>query len=146
MYKKRLDLHPSELLELRKQGYSNKDIANMLGICVQTVRNYIGRQDGHMNSLAAFEDKPKEKATIAPAEPAIPPFKPSVVIERYAVGDGEKALEIEIDHVGEAIRIETVDDTIDITYDQARELVRFLAWASDKIKPTKEEKSDEDNA
>lgn len=138
---KKLDITPSEMMELRKQGYSNRDIANMLDICVQTVRNYIGRQDGHMDNLEAFKDKPKpEKAVVASAEPAIPAYEPKVTSARYKVGD---ELDVEIDHVGETLCIETINSDICITFDEARELVRFLAWASDKRKPTKEDE-DED--
>lgn len=138
----RIGVTASEMLELRKQGYSNRDIANMLDICTQTVRNYIGRQDGHMDNLEAFKDKPKpEKAVAASAESAIPTYVPKVTSARYKVGD---ELDVEIDHVGETLCIETINSDICITFDEARELVRFLARASDKCKPTKESEN-EDN-
>lgn len=135
---RQLDITPSEMMELRNQGYSNKDIANMLDISVMTVRRYIGNQDCPYGSLAAFEDKPKEKKpTVASAEPPIPPYEPKVTSARYAIGD---VLEVEIDHCVEMMRIETNDGgAIDITYNQARELIQFLAWASDKVKPTEKE-------
>ena len=137
----RIGVTASEMLELRKQGYSNRDIANMLDICTQTVRNYIGRQDGRMDNLEAFKDKPKpEKAVAASAEPAIPTYVPKVTSARYKVSD---ELDVEIDHVGETLCIETINSDICITLDEARELVRFLAWASDKCKPTKENENED---
>lgn len=48
----------AEMLELRKQGMSNHDIAKSLDICYATVLNYIGKQDGKMEGLAAFKDAP----------------------------------------------------------------------------------------
>ena len=144
MYKKKLDLHPSELLELRKQGYSNKDIANMLGICDQTVRNYIGRQDGKMDSLKAFEDKPKAEAKAETPVEAIPPYQPKVTREEYILGDDELSATIiaTIRYDNERIKLETVGGCLSLTYDQARELVQFLAWASDRCKPKEGETSE----
>lgn len=143
--RKRLDITPSEMMELRKQGYSNRDIANMLDICIQTVRKYIGRQDGRMDNLEAFKDKPKpEKAVVASAEPAIPTYVPNLISEKYTLCGSCEALDVEIDHIGETLCIKTVNSGICITFDEARELVRFLAWASDKCKPTKEDEN-EDN-
>ena len=138
---RQLDITPSEMMELRNQGYSNKDIANMLDISAMTVRRYIGNQNRHMDSLTAFEGKPKERATMASAEPPIPPYEPKVTSAKYAICD---EIGVEIDHVGETLCIETINSDICITYDQARELVRFLAWASDKIKPTTKENENED--
>lgn len=47
-----------EMLQLREQGLSNHDIAKSLDISYATVVRYIGRQDGHMEALAAFKDTP----------------------------------------------------------------------------------------
>lgn len=38
------DLSMSELLELRAEGMTNKQIAEQLGVSVSTVYNYIGRR------------------------------------------------------------------------------------------------------
>ena len=57
---KKLGVTRNEMMELRKQGLSNADIANVLEISKATVFRWIGPQGGHMDSLAAFaEPKPK---------------------------------------------------------------------------------------
>lgn len=129
----KLDVSASEMMELRRQGYSNRDIANMLDICVQTVRNHIGRQDGHMENLAAFKDKPKKKAAAAPAEEVIPTYVPRVMKEIYSICNGD--IEANIEHDVELITITYEDMALCVTYEQARELVQFLAWASARCKP-----------
>lgn len=142
---RKLDITPSEMMELRKQGYSNGDIAQMLDIGKSTMQRYIGKQGCRIGHLAAFEDKLKNKAIVAPAEPAIPTYVPKITRARYKVS---AEIDVEIDHIGETLNIESPngDICICITFDEARELVRFLAWASDKCKPTKEENENEDNA
>lgn len=56
--RRKIDVTAGEMLELREQGLSNHDIARCLDISEQTVRRYIGKQDGHMERLAAFADTP----------------------------------------------------------------------------------------
>ena len=59
---RRLELSTSELLEMRKQGMSNKEIAKCLDISPQTVHNRIGGQ-GKRNGKATGVSKlpPAEK-------------------------------------------------------------------------------------
>ena len=56
--RRKIDVTVGEILTLREQGLSNRDIARSLDISVQTVRRYIGKQDGRMENLAAFADTP----------------------------------------------------------------------------------------
>lgn len=56
--RRKIDVTAGEMLELRKQGLSNHDIAMCLDISEQTVRRYIGKQGGHMERLEAFADTP----------------------------------------------------------------------------------------
>ena len=52
-----------EMMQLREQGLSNKDIAHVLEISVASVQRYIGPQGKRMESLAAFKNsKPKKEA------------------------------------------------------------------------------------
>lgn len=44
--KKRIPCSKSELIEYRKNGFSNKEIAEVLGISLATVYNYIGSNKG----------------------------------------------------------------------------------------------------
>ena len=51
---RKLGVSKNEMLQLREQGYSNKDIANLLEIHYATVHRYIGAQggaDGESGSL-----------------------------------------------------------------------------------------------
>ena len=41
---KKLEVGVSEMLELREQGFSNREIAEMLDISYPTVHTYIGKQ------------------------------------------------------------------------------------------------------
>ena len=44
--KKKLEVTPAEMLELRAQGMSNHDIAKSLDVDTATVYRYIGKQGG----------------------------------------------------------------------------------------------------
>ena len=57
---KKVEVSASEMMEMRREGLSNADIAELLEISIQTVRNYIGNQGRHMERLAAFADKGKK--------------------------------------------------------------------------------------
>ena len=48
--KPRIELSVSEMLQLRKDGYNNKDIAKILDIALPTVYRYIGGQGCRMES------------------------------------------------------------------------------------------------
>ena len=51
------DLSMSELLELRAEGMTNKQIAEQLGVSVSTVYNYIGRRSQAVK-YAEVQNKP----------------------------------------------------------------------------------------
>lgn len=57
----KIDVSVSEKLQLREDGYSNKDIARLLEISLPTVYKYIGKQRKHMESMYP-QSTPKEKA------------------------------------------------------------------------------------
>lgn len=58
---KKLEVSASEMMEMRRQGLSNADIAAVLDISVPTVFKYIGKQGRRMERLAVFADKGKKK-------------------------------------------------------------------------------------
>ena len=58
--RRKIDVSASEMMELRREGLSNKDVAEVLDISVQTVRKYIGNQGCRTERLAAFADKGKK--------------------------------------------------------------------------------------
>ena len=51
----------SEMLQMREQGLSNRDIAKCLEISYPTVVRYIGPQGGRVEGLAAFKEEKPEK-------------------------------------------------------------------------------------
>lgn len=59
----KLELSVAEMRQLRNDGYSNKDIARILDVSIQTVYTYIGKQGCRIPSAtASFISKPKAEA------------------------------------------------------------------------------------
>lgn len=108
-----------EMLQLREQGLSNHDIAKSLDISRSTVVRYIGRQDGHMEGLAAFKDTPREKE---PEVQAVTHYEAKPVAETFQVGE----IKITLDH---ECGIVFIDDDIILPYGKVPDIVQFLAWA-----------------
>jgi transposase len=63
--RKRLDLDPHELYEMRKQGMTNQQIANSLDVCVATVHKYL-------KGYAKAESKPEEGVSKLPPAEKLP--------------------------------------------------------------------------
>ena len=82
MPKRKIGVTRSEMLQMREQGLSNKDIARCLDISVATVLRYIGAQGKHMDSLAAFT-KPKETSEQQTTEEA--PKPPPKAVDKLEV-------------------------------------------------------------
>lgn len=130
--RKKLDITPSEMRELREQGLSNHDIAKLLDISYATVLRYIGKQNCRMERLAAFaEDEPckTDEKQDEPQE-VLPKYDPKPFIEEYNLGNfsvrmynAERFVAImsnEKDVYGASIKI---------GFDNIPDLVQFLAWA-----------------
>ena len=126
MYRK-IYITASEMLEMRKQGMSNHDIAKSLDISVPTVIRYIGKQGERMENLAAFADSParkkRKKETEAP--PVVPKYEPKPVLERFVIGDCEITMNADI----REISISSCGVEFLASYDDIPQLVQFLAWA-----------------
>lgn len=54
------------MLQLREEGYTNKEIAEQMDISYQTVLKYIGAQPGNVPRKRVEHDVPHETAEIAP--------------------------------------------------------------------------------
>ena len=66
--KAKLELGVREMMQLRNDGYSNKDIARILDISLHTVYKYIGKQGCHIPSAtASFISRPAEEEPQAKA-------------------------------------------------------------------------------
>lgn len=125
MYHK-IHVTASEMLEMRKQGMSNHDIARSLDISVQTVRNYIGKQGGRMENLAAFADPPRKKTEKElPEMPVVPKYEPKPFKESYEIGD----YAIELSNDDRLVTVSSESRDIILAYEDIPNLVQFLAWA-----------------
>jgi len=76
--KKRIELTVSEMRRMREDGYSNKDIANVLDVSVATVYRYIGGQGKRIESVI-----PEVKPTVKVESRTLPAVK--TVSETIAV-------------------------------------------------------------
>ena len=125
---KKVEVSAAEMMEMRREGLSNADIAELLEISVQTVRNYIGNQGRHMERLAVFADKGKKKQPEAEEEIREKMTKPKYVpcSESYSLDGG---LTVMLAMQPKRIRIISEGSQVTLTYDQAAALVEFLARA-----------------
>lgn len=102
------DISVNEMLEMRKQGMSNKDIARSLGVHYSTVLAHIGKQGCRMESIAALEPvKAKEPEVVTPPAPPAPPFF-KVGKERLVAGEFTVHLDYEarqVDIHSEAVHV-----------------------------------------
>lgn len=94
----KIGISKSEMLQMREQGLSNRDIAKCLEIHVATVYNHIGPQGGRMDNLAAF-DEPKPKVVETPKEETKTPHKAvdslEMICETVRSANGTYQAEIE---------------------------------------------------
>lgn len=126
MYRK-IHVTSSEMLEMRKQGMSNHDIAKSLDISPETVRRYIGKQGERMENLAAFADHPTRKKTEKelPEMPVVPKYEPKPFKESYEIGD----YAIELSNDDRLVTVSSESGDIVLAYEDIPDLVQFLAWA-----------------
>ena len=119
---------PAEMLVMREEGLSNRDIANILDISYATVLRYIGKQEGRMDSLAAFKDTPKVKEVkeVKHVEETVPKYEPKPIEETYLIC----GMDITLDRGVAGMYIRTNDGAeMQIPYESVPELVQFLVWA-----------------
>lgn len=125
--RRKIDVTAGEMLELRKQGLSNHDIARCLDISEQTVRRYIGNQNRHMERLAAFADTPpkRKEMEVKDEMPMIPKYEPKPFKESYGIGD----YAIELSNDDRLVTVSSESGDIVLAYEDIPDLVQFFAWA-----------------
>ena len=101
---RKLGISKSEMLRMREQGLSNRDIAKCLDIHFATVYNYIGPQGKRMDNLAAFDEpKPQEvetpKAEQKPSPRAVDSLEMICETVRSANGTYHAEIEYELEVV-----------------------------------------------
>ena len=124
--RRKIDVTPAEMLALREQGLSNHDVAASLDISVNTVRRYIGSQNGHIEGLAAFKNTPPRQKMEKKAEemPVIPKYEPKPVLEKFVVGE----CAVELDSTDRLLTISSDAGDIVFEYESIPDMVQFLAW------------------
>lgn len=127
---KRIGVSRNEMMELRRQGLSNSDIASVLEISKATVFRYIGGQGGRMDNLAAF-DKPKSKEVATPKEEPKPSPRAVDTLEKVyeIVKSADGTFRAELDYESKCVSI--LDSTIE--FNQLAELATFIIGLASRI-------------
>lgn len=124
---KKIELSASEMMEMRREGLFNKDIAELLEISLPVVYRHIGKQGGRMERLAAFAKKEKKKDEPAKVDETKEQIKTPRYIpveEVYSVG----GISITSSNIVRCLSISAGEGMVTLSYEQAAELVAFLAW------------------
>ena len=131
---RKIGVSRNEMLQLREQGLSNRDIANSLEISIPTVLRYIGKQGRRMENLAAFND-PKNKKVEKPSEEpkSVPGAVDTISMVYEAVKSADGSFRAEIDYESNSISI--LDETIG--FEQLAELSTFIIGLASRIEQNK---------
>lgn len=114
----------NEMLEMRAQGMSNKDIARALEISYVSVLRHIGKQPERMESIAALEPvKVKEAEPTPPPAPTAPPFF-KVTNEQLYAGD----FFVHLDYKAKQVDIISEHCCVEVTgYDKLVRLMEVIS-------------------
>ena len=108
---RKLELNVGELLEMRKQGMSNKEIAKSLDVSVQTVFSRIGSQGRNSTKAEGVSRLPKKEIA-----PKLMYIEQTVAVNGYVfmINHCEKTIRFTASGGEETMRIKTesVDDLI----------------------------------
>ncbi len=133
----KLGISKSEMLQLREQGLSNRDIAKVLDIHFATVYKYIGPQNERMENLAAFnEPKPKEVETPKEEQKPSPKAVDSLEMVYEIVKSAEGQFRAELDYESKCVSI--LDSTIE--FNHLAELATFIIGLASRVEQRGEAK------
>lgn len=129
---RKIDVTASEMMALRNEGYSNKDIANLLEINPLTVRRYIGCQpQRRMENMAAFKEKPKAKVEAEIVEtPEIKRAVDEIVCKRETVSSKSGSVWADVDYTMATVKLSIED----MTFDELPEFATFVIGMVERIK------------
>lgn len=137
MARKLTDITKSEMLRMREQGLSNRDIAKCLDIHYATVYNYIGPQGGRMENLAAFDEPKKEKVeTPTEEQKASPRAVDSLGVVAETVRSANGVYQAQIEYELEVV--EVLGSTI--SFEGLVELVTFIIGLAGRVQSKGETK------
>lgn len=127
---KKIGISKSEMLQMREQGMSNKDIANVLEISKATVFRYIGPQGGRMENLAAFEErKPEKVETPKEEQKPAPRAVDSLEMVYEIVKSADGTYRAEVDYESKCVSI--LDATIE--FSKLAELATFVIGLAGRV-------------
>ena len=131
---RKIDVTASEMMALRNEGYSNKDIANLLEINPLTVRRYIGCQpQRRMENMAAFKEKPKEKEPEIVETPEIKRAVDEIVVCTERLSSKSGNVLAEVDHVTHTVSI----DVEKLSFCELEDFAVFVVGMVERIKGVK---------
>ena len=126
----KIGVSKSEMLRMREQGLSNRDIARLLEIHHATVYNYIGPQGGRMENLAAFDEhKPEKVETPKGEQKPAPRAVDSLEMVYEVVKSMDGSFRAELDYESKCVAI--LDSTIG--FEQLAELATFIIGLAGRV-------------
>lgn len=137
---KRIGVSKSEMLRMREEGLSNRDIAKCLDIHVATVYSHIGPQGGRMDNLAAFDDPKPTKVEMPKAEAkSVPRAVDQLVTVRETLMSADSNFEAELDYGLDECSMCLFGETskLYIPFDKLPELVTFIIGLASRAEEKK---------
>ncbi len=135
MAKAKLGVSKSEMLQMREQGLSNRDIAKCLDIHIATVYNYISKQGGRIDNLAAFDEpKPKQVGTSKEEPKAVHKAVDKLMVLRESVMSADCNFEADLDYGLDEC---TLFDEHHIPFAQLPEFVTFIVGLASRAEEKK---------
>lgn len=126
----KVEVTKSEMLRMREQGLSNRDIAKCLEIHVATVYNHIGPQGRRMENLAAFNEKKPEKMELPNGEQKVSPKAvDSLEMVYEVVKSADGTYRAEVDYESKCVSV--LDSTIE--FEQLAELATFIIGLAGRV-------------
>lgn len=129
---KKLEVSASEMMALRNEGYSNRDIANLLEISDLTVRRYIGPQGKRMESMAAFKTE-KPKAPEPVATPEIKRAVDEIVVRTEKLSSKNGNTLADVDYMCHTVSL----DVGTLSFDELEDFAVFVVGMVERIKGVK---------
>ena len=128
---KKCGVTKSEMLQMREQGLSNRDIAKCLEISYATVCRYIGPQGGgRVEGLAAFkEGKLEEVESPKEEQKASPKAVDSLEMVYEVVKSADGSYSAEVDYESKCVSI--LDSTVE--FDRLAELATFIIGLAGRV-------------
>lgn len=129
--RRKINVSRSEMLQLREQGLSNRDIAGLLDVSVATVIRYIGTQGRRMDSLAAFTPPKMKQEEQIPED--LPESSPRAVdkleLAYEIVKSADGTFSSELDYESKSCSLLNAS----IAFDKLPELLTFMVGLAGRV-------------